>query len=111
MKFLAILKLKDVALTLPPAALVPMIEAGLAAMQQQKKEGRLLELYYSPGSDRIIAMLNYVSADQWEKDWAALPMAPYYDREVHPLADYDQYARDVLETLKAAAKMAPVGAG
>ncbi len=107
MKFLVIGKLKDVALTLPPAAAIPMFEASIAAMKQQKKEGRIADEYYSPGTGQIILILNYDNADQWQKDQSMLPILQYMDYEAYPLSNYDQYVNSALENMKAAAKMMP----
>jgi hypothetical protein len=107
MKFLVIAKLKDVTLTLPPAILMPIFEASVSAMNQQKKEGKLLDFYYSPGAGRLVGMLNYDNAEQWQKDQTKIPILMYMDYESYPLANYDEYVKNYMEAMKAAAAIMP----
>jgi hypothetical protein len=101
MKFLALLKQKEVMLTLPPAVGRQLIEASMAGMKQLKKEGKLLESYSSPSGLGAV-ILNYNSADEWIKDQNLIPLLTYYSQEIYPLADMEDTMKSVLEALKAA---------
>ena len=105
MKFLTIAKLKDTATMLPPAVSLSILEASVAAMNQQKKEGKLLEFYYSVGDGKIVGILNYDNADQWAKDHSKIPILNYMDYEIYALADYDEYINNAREALREAVKM------
>jgi muconolactone delta-isomerase len=107
MKILTIAKLKDAALTMPPAVMLPIMEASVAEMNKQKKEGKVVEWYYSPGTFQSVVILDYDSADQWTKDQAKIPILAYCDSEVYPLANYEAYLKGMVEAMKAAAKMMP----
>jgi hypothetical protein len=101
MKFLSILKQKEVMLTLPPAVGKQLIKASMAGMKQLKKEGKLLESYSSPSGLGVV-ILNYNSADEWIKDQNLIPLLTYYSQEIYPLADMEDTMKSVLEALKAA---------
>jgi hypothetical protein len=87
LKILAISKMKDIALTLPPNVFMMLMEASVAALEQQKKEGKILDSYYLPGSDRIMVVLDYDSAEQWAKDAGMIPILRYCDFAADPLVD------------------------
>ena len=106
MKFLGLLKQKEIMLTLPPAVSRQLIEMSLAGMSQLKKGGKLLEAYYSPAGLSMV-ILNYDNADEWVKDQNMVPLLSYYDQEVYPLADLDESMKTMLEALKMAEKMMP----
>ncbi len=106
MKFLTIAKLKDAASMLPPATFVSIFEASLAAWEQQKKEGKIVEAYYLPETRRLMVILNYDNADQWAKDQTKLPILNYVEVETAgALSNYDEFLKATLEAAKAAAKM------
>jgi hypothetical protein len=104
MKFLGLIKQKEVALTLPPAVVRQLIEVSLAGMNQLKKAGKYLEGYYSPAGLGMV-ILNYNNADEWVKDQNLVPMLQYYEQELYPLADMEESFKTMLEALKAAEKM------
>jgi len=107
MKILTISKLKDTTMTLPPTVLLPIMEASAVEMNKQKKEGKILEWYYSPGTFQNFVILDYDSADQWAKDQTKIPILMFCDSEVYPLADYEPYLKNMLEVLRASAKTMP----
>jgi hypothetical protein len=104
MKFLTISKMKDSAMALPPNVLMSIMEASLAAMAQQKKEGKITDFYFSPATGRLIGILNYDNADQWAKDQIKIPILAYCDFEAYPLADYDEYVKNAMAAWKASLK-------
>jgi hypothetical protein len=107
MKILTIAKFKDTATMLPPAVLLPMMEASVAEMKKQKKEGKVVDWYFSPGTFQSIVLLEYDSAEQWAKDQAKIPILMYCDSEAYILADYEPYLNNMLEVLRAAVKTMP----
>jgi muconolactone delta-isomerase len=101
-KILSIGKPKDAFSSLPPGTIKRLFEASMAAMQQQQKEGRLLEFYASPvGTGRSIVILDYKNGEDWEKDIMAIPVLNYYEQEVYPLADGFEACKAMLEALAA----------
>ncbi|MGD0794531.1 MAG: hypothetical protein ABR958_02905 [Dehalococcoidales bacterium] len=106
MKFLSISKPKDTLTMLPPAVTRQLMEISVAAIKQQKKEGKILEYYYSPAACSVV-ILDYKNAEEWVKDQNSIPILAYYDSEIYPLADFDESMKSFLETIKAAEKMMP----
>ena len=105
MKFLTIAKLKDSASMLPPTTFLSILEASLAAWEQQKKEGKVAEAYYLPETRRLMVILNYDNVDQWAKDQIKVPILNYVEVETAgALANYDEYLKAILEAAKAAAQ-------
>jgi hypothetical protein len=108
LKILTISKLKDIALTLPPNVFIPLMEVSVAVLEQQKKEGKILDSYYLPGSDRIMVMLNYDSAEKWAKDAGMIPILRYCDFTADPLVDLIPYMKDLVNGAKMAAAKMPI---
>ncbi len=106
MKFLAIAKPKDILYTLPPNILRQLVESALAGMEQQKKEGKILEYYYTANGCTVV-LLEYASAEQWVQDQASLRILSYYDQEIYPLSDAPQAMKTMIEKLKAVEKAMP----
>jgi hypothetical protein len=106
MKFLVISKAKDTLTMVPPAVTRQLLEASMAAINQFKKAGKILDYYYSPVGC-VVVILNYNNADEWVKDQVAMPILTYYDNEIYPLADGNESVKAFIETLKAAEKMMP----
>ena len=104
MKFLSISKAKDSASMLPPAVARQLLEMSIAGINQQKKQGKVLEFYYSPAGYAIV-ILDYKSAEEWVKDQNMLPILSYYTHEIYPLADGEESMKSFVEALKAAEKM------
>jgi muconolactone delta-isomerase len=106
MKLLCITKVKDSFLTMPPAVMRQILETSAAAMEQQKKQGKVLEYYYSPAGYNIV-ILDYKNAEEWGKDQLSIPVLTYVDTEVYPLTDGFAVLKGMIESLKAAEKMMP----
>src|SRR3972149_58760 len=104
MKFLGLLKPKEIMLTLPPAVGRQLMEASIAGMNKLKKEGKALEGYISPAGCAV-TILEYKNAEEWIKDQNLVPILQYYEQELYPLADMDESMKSYLEALKAAEKM------
>jgi hypothetical protein len=109
MKFLTINRMKDTMGLLPPATLAALFETSIAAIQQQKKEGRILDMYFSPGEGVLIGIHNQDNADKWADDLAKIPIMMYAEYKAYPLASFDEYVKKNLEAVKMAAKMTPPG--
>jgi hypothetical protein len=106
MKFLAIAKMKDTTSVLPPAAMRQIMEVSVAAFEQQKKTGELVDLYYSPAGCSV-AILEQKNAEEWVKHQNAIPILNYANFEVYPLADGFSAMKTLIEGLKMAEKMMP----
>jgi muconolactone delta-isomerase len=106
MKFLSIAKMKDVALALPPAVQRQFLEATLASMNQQNKEGNIQEMYYSPGSGKSFVISESDSAEEMMKNIGAM-VASYMDIETYPLADFNEALNMFIESARVAEQMIP----
>ncbi len=103
MKFLSISKPRDTLSMLPPNILRPLVESALAAMEQQKKEGKILEHYYTANGCSVV-ILDYASAEQWVQDQNSIPFLRYYDQEIYILSDASQAMKAIIERIKVAEK-------
>jgi muconolactone delta-isomerase len=106
MKLLCITKVKDSLLTMPPAVMRQILEASAAAIEQQKKQGKVLEYYYSPAGYNIV-ILDYKDAEEWAKDQLSVPVLTYVDTQVYPLTDGSTTINGMIEVLKATEQMMP----
>jgi hypothetical protein len=106
MKFIVISKMKDTASALPPAVARQILEVSVAALEQQKKAGELLDFYYSPAGCTV-AILEQKNAEEWVKHQGAIPILSYANFEVYPLADGFPAMKTQIESLKMAEKMMP----
>jgi hypothetical protein len=106
MKFLIIGKVKDVALTLPPALSRQLLEASLAVMNQHKKEGKILEFYFIPGA-RSVIIGESKTAEEMVRNFSEAPVTMYMDWEIYPLADFNEGMKTIIGRLKEAEKMMP----
>ncbi len=107
MKFLAISKMKDAALALPPAMGIQLIESATAAINQLKKEGKVLEVYYVPGWSRTVIVQESKTAEEALKIMVSSPIYSFMDTEIYPLADGIESMKMLVDTFKAAQKMMP----
>lgn len=106
MKFLVMSRLKDTAVALPPSVMRQLLEVSMAAMEQEKKAGEILDFYYSPAGCSV-AILEKKNAEEWVKDQASIPILSYMDFEIYPLSDGFPAMKILIESLKAAEKMMP----
>jgi muconolactone delta-isomerase len=107
MKFLTISKMKDTASTMPPSVMRQLMEATSDLMKQETKAGRILEYYFIPGWDRVVAISEVKSAEEIVQRLSALPVGAFLDFEVYPLADAFEAMKTYIESMKAAEKMFP----
>jgi muconolactone delta-isomerase len=107
MKFLTISKMKDTAATMPPSVMRPLMEATVDVMNQEKKAGEVLEYYFIPGWDRMIAISEVKSAEEIVQLLSDLPVGGFLDFEVYPLADAFESMKTYIESMKAVEKMFP----
>jgi muconolactone delta-isomerase len=107
MKFLTISKMKDTASTMPPSVMRQLMEATSDVMKQEAKTGKVLEYYFIPGWDRVVAISEVKSAEEIVQLLSALPVGGFLDFEVYPLADAFEAMKTYIESLKMAEKMFP----
>jgi muconolactone delta-isomerase len=107
MKFLMISKPREAIFTLPPALLRQLTEASLAAANKQKKEGKILEIYWIPGSTCGVAIGECKTGEEMVKNFGEMPINAFYSYEVYPLADFNESMKMLIERLKEAEKMMP----
>ncbi len=108
MKILCITKVKDSFLTMPPAVMRQILEISAAAIEQLKKQGKVLEYYYSPAGYNIV-ILDYKDAEEWAKDQLSIPVLTYVDTEVYPLTEGLVALKGMIEAIKMSEKMMPGG--
>lgn len=108
MKFLGIATMKDVTMTLPPAVQRQFLETALATMNQQKKEGKILEMYFVPGWGKSMVITEANSAEEMLHNIGPM-VASYMDLETYPLADFNESLNMFIESIKMAEKMMPGG--
>ncbi len=106
MKFLVIAKMKDTASALPPAVARQIMEVSVAALEQQRKAGELLEFYYSPAGCSVV-ILEQKNAEEWVKNQGAVPILNYANFEVYPLSEGFSAMKTLIEGFKMAEKMMP----
>ena len=107
MEFLSICTVKDIFFTLPPALCVQLMEASVAAVNQKKKEGVILEIYAIPGWNRYAVICEHDSGEDIVRTLSAMPMGGLMNYEVYPLSDYNEAMKAHIEATKAAEKMMP----
>jgi muconolactone delta-isomerase len=105
MKFLFIGETRDVGIALPPALIRQLLEATVAAMNQLKKEGKILEVYFIPGAASFVTLGEFKTAEEMVKNFNMMPFATYMNFEIHPLADFNESMKIIIEKLKQAEKM------
>ncbi len=108
MQFLVVSTPKDTLNSLPPASRMQLLETTMAVMKQQKKEGHILQYYYSPAG-RTVVILNVTNAEDCVKHQVSLPILAHYTQEVYPLADMEEALSALVEASKLAGN-APAGA-
>ncbi len=107
MKFLIISSIKDTFSTLPPAVSRQLMEATVAWVNQQKKAGKLLEIYTVAGWARTVGISEHPSAEEVAQTLAGVPMGGFLNFEVYPLADFNQSMKAHIEAAKAAEQLFP----
>jgi muconolactone delta-isomerase len=107
MKFLLIGSMKDTVSTLPPSVARQLLEASISVVNQQKKAGKIVEFYWIPGAGRSVVIRERKSAEEIFQDMEEVPTAAFMNFEIYPLADYNESAKIMLESIKAAEKMMP----
>jgi muconolactone delta-isomerase len=107
MKFVVIGSIKESASMFPPSLVRQLVEADPAVISQQKKAGKLLEIYWIPGWNRGIAIREAKSAEEIYRDIADMPCSILTNNEVYPLADYSEINKAMVERLKIVEKMMP----
>jgi muconolactone delta-isomerase len=105
MKFLSICTMKDTFSMLPPSTIRNLMESSVNWMNQQKKAGKVLEVYSIPGGGRSAAICEHSSAEDLSQVLATMPMSSFMNFEIYPLADFNEFMKVALETVKAAERM------
>jgi muconolactone delta-isomerase len=105
-KFLIIASMKDTFSMLPPAMSRQLMEATVAWINQQKKAGKVLEIYVIPDG-RTAGISEHPSAEEVTQTLAGVPMGGFLNFEVYPLADFAQSMKAYIESAKAAEQMFP----
>ena len=106
MKFLTISTLKDTFSTVPPAIARQLVEATLAWTNEQKKAGRIPEIYEIAGGGSAV-ICEHPSLEDVVETLANIPMGGFMNFEVHPLADFNQSMKAYIEAFKTAEKLFP----
>ena len=97
MKFLTIIKDKDLFFTLPPEMQRQLCEGEAAFIDKYRKAGKLQVFYNMPGLKGGIAMFEVESGEEGDRILLEYPMYPFVDVEMYALSDYDAHARALKE--------------
>ena len=110
MKFLSLCTLKDSFSMLPPATGRQLLELTLSWSDQQRKDGKILELYAMPGAKTTMAICEHPSAEDLNQTLITMPLYGFMDFEIYPLSDIGHSMKASIESMKAAERMMPAGA-
>ena len=83
------------------------MEATLDLMNQNKKAGKILEMYFMAGSGRSMVIGESKSAEELVQVISTLPVGGFMDFETYPLADFNESMKAHIESMKAAEKIFP----
>ncbi len=103
MKFMAVVKTKDIVATLPPQTFIPLLEATIAYTEKNKQAGKLLALYSMVGWNRGVAIYEQDSLESLQKYIMELPISMFMDWELYPLTDHMEDMKALLTYMKAMA--------
>ena len=106
MKFLFVTTVKDTFTVLPATVNRQLMEATVAWMDDQKKRGKLLEAYMTPGGASAV-ICEHPSVEDAAQTIAACPMGGFLNFEVYALADYHVAMKAYIEACKQAEKLFP----
>ena len=105
MKFLILGKMKDIGLALPPALGRQLMEASVAVVNKQKKEGKIEQVYWIPGAGTSVSIGECKTAEELMRNLNEAPTADYFGFEISPLADFNESMKILVEKMKEAEKM------
>lgn len=103
MKFLKIFTMKDTFSMLSPATQRQLMEMSVVAVDELKKNGTILEVYYTPG--QFIFISDYPSHEALVEKMASV--LGFMDVEVYPLADFHKSVEALIEACKQAEMLFP----
>jgi muconolactone delta-isomerase len=107
MKFLVIGKPREALFTCPLALTRQLTEASLPVMNKQKKEGKLLEIYWIPGAATTVSLYECKTAEEMVKNFNEIPITVFYGFESYQLADFNEAMKIIIERTKEMEKMMP----
>jgi muconolactone delta-isomerase len=107
MKFLVISKPREALFTLPLTLSRQLTEASVTAINKQKKEGKLLEIYWIPGAATSVGLYECKTAEEMVKNFNEIPITAYYGFESYQLADFNESMKIIIERMKEMEKIRP----
>jgi hypothetical protein len=107
MKFLVIGKPREALFMLPLALARQLTEASVPVINKQKKEGKLLEIYWVPGAATCVSLYECKTAEEMVKNFNEIPIAGLYGFESYQLADFTEAMKIIIERTKEMEKMMP----
>lgn len=106
MKFLTISTNKEAMSALPPAMVRQLLEASTAWVNQQKQAGVIKEIYWIPGLGTAV-ICEHESTEHLVQTLTTLPLGPFMNLDVHPLADFNESMKAHIEAAKKAEQLFP----
>ncbi len=106
MKFLTISTVKDSGGLVPPTVWRQLLEAEVAWVEEQKRAGKILEIYHCHHECAVV-ISEHPSAEDLVQTIAQCPTSGLLNVEVYPLADYGQVSKAIIEALKRAEALFP----
>ncbi len=101
-----IIQPKDIAYTLPPGMARPLMERSLEIVNRQKKEKKILQSYFLPGTGGSVFIGEFNTAEEITRNLNDAPMRPFLDVQLYPLDESNDGLEISVERVKEAEKMA-----
>ena len=96
MKFLVINTIKKPVPSLPQTTLKKMWDDTMKDVEQWRKAGTILAMYYIPGYDKVVTIEEHNSAETLLQHLSGHQMRDFFSWEVYPLVDNFDETRKVL---------------
>ena len=91
---------------MPPAVWRQVLEGDVAWVEEQKRAGKILEVYFCH-HECAVAICEQPSAEDLAEALAQFPSSGLVNVEVYPLADYGQAMKAIIEAVKKAEALFP----
>jgi len=101
MKFLVINTFKKPATSFPQTDVQKMFNDTMKLMEQYRKSGTILAMYFIPGWNKAVTIEEHKSADTLLQNLSGHPMADFMNFEIYPVVDnFDEMVKVLAKLLK-----------
>ncbi len=91
MRFLVILRTKDIFFTLTPEKQIELMEGSFAFVEKHKKAGNCKQIHYLPSSNGTASIWEAESSEEVTLRFLENPMSAYEDAQMYLLSDWDTF--------------------